>query len=119
MTQQTLNEKSHALQESVALPDASNWCLGNYPTAPDAIKNLNESLTESLAQIKAVNGMTWGTIRKMIMDSLIKVAKKYPELEIFNSEGFQTIALFFAVNYSPTIYDFLRYQASEGSGARA
>lgn len=112
MTKQTLNEKAHALQESVALPDASNWCLGAYPSAPKAIKELNASLVESLNQIKAINGIMMGTVGNLIMNSLAKVAKKYPELEIFNSEGFQTIALFFAVNYEPTMYHFLRYELS-------
>jgi len=110
MPQQTLNEKAFALQESVALPDTSNWCLGDSITARKAVKELNAALVESLTTIKSHNGLIMITIAHLIMEPLAKVAAQYPKLDIFSSEGYQTIALFFAVNYDPTIYHFLRYE---------
>jgi hypothetical protein len=107
----TLDAKHEALQDTVGMPTNDNWQLleGAKVKRELIISELNAALLETLAYCKSPEVKTWGMIRTHLQERIFPLAKKYPKAGIFDSEASLTIATFFGVNYSPSIYDFLRY----------
>jgi hypothetical protein len=103
----TLSEKEQSLRKSVALPTADDWKL--FIKDDSLIDQLNAALVESLSEVKASQSITFGAIEKIVYGRLNAIAKDYPEAGLSDSEASQTVARFFAVNYSPKLYDFLRH----------
>ncbi|WP_274644132.1 hypothetical protein [Pseudomonas serbica] len=103
---QTLSEKENALLLTVALPDNDDWRLpeGN----DEVIKELNEVLVAALEFAKA-GDRTWGDIAEEIFPALAKLDAKHSKLGILESDGYTTVARFFAINLNTAIYDYLRY----------
>lgn len=103
---QTLSEKENALLLTVALPENDDWRLleGN----DEVVNELNEVLVAALEYAKAEE-RTWGDIAEQIFPQLAKLNARHPKLGILESDGYTTVARFFAVNLNTAIYDYLRY----------
>ncbi|WP_046481627.1 hypothetical protein [Pseudomonas veronii] len=112
----TLREKQAALRDTVALPTADDWQLliDDSATKEVLIKRLNAVLVAALEFAKGGGLITWGQIGEKIFPALARIESEYPNSGISDSEGYQTVARFFGVNYSPEIYDFLRYYGARG-----
>lgn len=107
-----LTAKENSLRDTVALPQACDWRL--LQDNPVVVGELNTVLVLALNYAKASESVTWGMIAEQIYPHFIRINKKYPGHGVLDSEAYQTIARFFAVNYSPALYDFLRFY---GAGA--
>jgi hypothetical protein len=109
----TLTEKEEQLLETVALPGVDDWQLLD-PDDEDReeieaiVAELNAVLVGALEFAK-LEKTTFGEIGKRVYSQIDLIQAKYPERGVKDSEARQTVARFFAVNYSPVIYDFLRY----------
>lgn len=108
----TLQEKEKALRSTVAMPTADNWQLlsENADEKTIVIEEANAILLNVLEGCKASTYTTWGEIVRAIFEPMDKLASKYPDAGLTDSEASQTIALFFALNYDPAIFNFLRYR---------
>lgn len=110
----TLSEKEQMLRATVALPTANDWCLLAGDEA--LVNRLNGALVEALDEAKSGKCATCGEIGKAIFDRLAVIEQDHPDAGISDSEGNSTVARFFAVNYAPSIHDYLRYyRASKGN----
>jgi hypothetical protein len=111
----TLSQKHKALRDTVAVPDDQDWQL---LVADDAerraiVAELNDALVSALEAVKALpTQSTWGDIASEISSRLDPLEAKYPNAGISDSEGHATIATFFALNWQPAMYDFLRYRVN-------
>ncbi len=107
----TLDRKFMNLRRSVAMPTQDNWQL--LLDDPKEIKHviglLNAQLLIVLNKAKADVYTVSGQLHRDLMKRMTTIARKYPHAGIFDSEGKQTMALFFALNYDATIYDYIRY----------
>lgn len=112
----TLSEKQAALRDTLALPTADDWQLliDDSATKELLVKRLNAVLVAALEFAKGDALTTWGQIGEKIFPALSRIESEYPNSGISDSEGYQTVARFFGVNYSPEIYDFLRYYGAHG-----
>lgn len=108
----TLQEKEKALRSTVAMPTADNWQLltDNADEKTVVVEKANAILLKVLEDCKASTYTTWGEIAQAVFEPMEKLAVKYPDAGLTDSEANQTIALFFTLNYDPTIYNFLRYR---------
>ncbi|MFC6478609.1 hypothetical protein ACFQDN_21830 [Pseudomonas asuensis] len=105
----TLSEQAE-LRLTVALPTADDWQLlvDDKETKEQLVNRLNAVLVAALEFAKR-DDSTWGQISEEIFPALFKLDAEFPNAGIRDSEGYLTVARFFAVNYSPAMYDFLRY----------
>ncbi len=108
----TLQEKKEVLRFTVAMPTADNWQLlsESVDEKTIVIEKANAILLKVLEGCKASSYATWGGIARAIFEPMDELAAKYPDAGLTDSEASHTIALFFALNYDPTIYNFLRYR---------
>lgn len=108
----TLDQKIQSLQDTVGMPTNDNWRLleGAKVKRELIISQLNAALLETLTYCKNPEMKTWGMIRTHLQERIFPIAKLHPRAGIFDSEASHTIAMFFGVNYSPAIYEFLRYK---------
>ncbi|MDD2892548.1 MAG: hypothetical protein PHF20_01345 [Halothiobacillaceae bacterium] len=107
----TLREKKNELWNSVALPTNEDWqLLCDEGKSAVLIEKLNAILVSVLKGCKEGSYETWGAIALAIFKPIDKLAEENPDADISSSEGSGIIALFFAINYDPTIYSFLRYR---------
>ena len=106
-----LDTKIMRLPKTVAIPTESNWQL--LIEDPKEIKHvvglLNAQLLIVLEKAKAGKYKTDGKLHHDLTRRMLRIADRHHDAGIFDSEGKQTMALFFAVNYEPTIYDYIRY----------
>jgi hypothetical protein len=111
----TLSQKHEALRETIAVPEDQDWQL---LVADDAkrraiVAELNDALVSALEAVKALPPQsTWGDIASEIASRLDPLEAKYPNTGISDSEGHATVASFFALNWEPAMYDFLRYRVN-------
>lgn len=113
----TLSEKEEELLETVALPGVDDWQLldpddEEREVIEAIVAELNAVLVDALEFAKREKP-TFGEIGKRVYSQIALIDAKYPEYGVTDSEGCQTIARFFAVNYHPAIYDFLRYHLAK------
>lgn len=109
----TLSEKEEELLETVALPGVDDWQLldpddEEREVIEAIVAELNAVLVDALELAKQEK-TTFGEIGKRVYSQIALIHAKYPERGVTDSEARQTVARFFAVNYHPAIYDFLRY----------
>jgi hypothetical protein len=114
----TLLEKEDALMETVAMPTVEDWqpYFGDY-VRQDIVDRANEILVDTLtwtkAQQKKKQGVTWGKIGERIYGPIHELEAEV-HVGLTDSEGYMTVARFFAINLDPSMYRFLRdYGASE------
>jgi hypothetical protein len=112
MTTLTLNEKLRALRDTVGVPTSDNWRLleDNPVKNKQIVDQLNAALLETLEYCKNKEGKTNKMIGQHLQARILPIAQAHPHADIFSSEASITIALFFAANYSPSIYDYLRHR---------
>lgn len=107
----TLDRKFMNLRRSVAMPTQDNWQL--LLDDPKEIKHviglLNAQLLIVLEKAKADKYKQDGALYRDLMKRMKTIACVHPDAGIFDSEGKQTMALFFALNYDVTIYNYIRY----------
>ncbi|WP_426158109.1 hypothetical protein [Pseudomonas sp. TSRC2-2] len=108
---QSITEKEKSLWDTVAMPQASDWQL--LSDNPSVLIELNTVLINALHFAKSGTDVTFGEVAEQIFPALAVIDKKYPDSGVTDSEGYLTVARFFAINYSPAIYDFLRYYGAE------
>jgi hypothetical protein len=108
----SLREKEKQLFETVAMPDKKDWRLLSDDPQEQVIvmEKANAILVEVLDDCKAGKYKTWGQISNAIYQPIDKLNQEYPDSGLNDSEACQTIALFFSVNFNPTIYHFLRHR---------
>lgn len=111
----TLAEKESTLLATVALPTAQDWQLvGELHIHEEVLASANRILAEVLEGCKASKYLVWGQIAEAIYKPLAKLEQEY-NVGLVDSEGCQTVARFFGVNYTPAIYEFLRYPSIDFS----
>ena len=103
---QTISGKEQLLKSTVAMPEATDWRL--LADSPAALADLDAMLVSALQFAKSGEA-TWGDIANQIFPALEVIGQKYPELGITDSEVHETIARFFAINFAPAMYEFMRY----------
>jgi len=108
---QSITEKERGLRDTVAMPQASDWQL--LSDNPSVLIELNTVLINALHFAKSGTDVTFGEVAEQIFPALALIDQKYPDNGVTDSEGYLTVARFFAINYSPAIYDFLRYYGAE------
>jgi hypothetical protein len=104
----TLREKEKQLWETVALPGEDDWELLNDENNSAIIVEANAILVKVLELCKSGAFSTWGDIAKAVYTPLSELEERY-EAGLLDSEGRQTVARFFGINYNPAMYDYLRY----------
>lgn len=111
----TLSEKQAELRRTVGIPTADDWHLieDNEETAKLLLSELNAVLVAALELAKS-GCATWGQIADEVFPKLADIEVKYQNPSILDSEGYVTVARFFALNYSPAMYDYLRYYGAKG-----
>ena len=108
---QSISEKEKSLRDTVAMPLASDWQL--ISENPSVLIELNTVLIHALHFAKSKADITFGEIAEQIFPALAVIDNKYPGNGVTDTEGYLTVARFFAINYSPAIYDYLRYYGAE------
>lgn len=110
----TLTQKQEALRSTVAVPEDQDWQLlvQDESKRRAIVAELNDALVEALEVAKAQPPHTylWGDLAKDISSRIEPLEAKYPDAGISDSEGRATVARFFALNWEPAMYDFLRYR---------
>ncbi len=111
----TLSDKEAALRTSVAMPTAGDWQLLSRSEAETAtvIERANAALSQVLARLKNHEFRVLGDAGLVLFHELDAIANDYPDSGLLDSEGMQTIARFFSVNYDPSVYDFFRSYSPE------
>lgn len=106
-TAMTLSEKQNLLAATVALPTSRDWQLlvDDY----QLVESLNTVLAQTLADAKAGKHASWEQIGAAVFGQIQAFVDKFPDAGILDSEGYLTVSRFFAVNYDPAMYNFLRY----------
>lgn len=106
-----LSDKEAALRASVAMPTADDWQLlsSSKEDAAAIIERANVVLSNVLARLKNREFPTLGAAGRALFPELEAIADEYPDSGLLDSEGMQTVARFFAVNFQPALYDFFRY----------
>lgn len=107
----TLSDKRNQLLTTVAMPTNDDWelLLDDEREIAVVIEKANAILVRVLEQAKEGAYLVQSEIALAIFDSMDKLNAEYPDAGLTDSEACRTIALFFALNYDPTIYEYLRY----------
>jgi hypothetical protein len=107
-----LSEKEESLRATVAFPTVSDWQLsGDDENVKQAlVSQLNREMERTLQELKDGILVTWGEVATALYSRIDRIAAHHPLAGIKDSEGSETMARFFAVNYEPAIYDFIRYR---------
>lgn len=111
-TKVTFKEKIRC--ESIAVPDARDWNCNN----PEVVTVLNQMLMGALYDIEDLRHecQTWGYVFQVIQRHVDRMKKHYPVVtdnyDLSCSEAYHSLAMFFAVNYEPPMYNSLRYERS-------
>ncbi|MEG0868739.1 MAG: hypothetical protein RSG77_17025 [Hafnia sp.] len=107
----TLSEKFASMMATVALPTVSDWALllDDQTLKQQITDELNAVLVSALECLKTSDGMTSGDLRNKLQAGIFPIMKRYPNIGISDSEGSQTIAMFFGLNANPGLYHFCRY----------
>ncbi len=109
MTKLTLKEKTKALQDTVAMPEARDWYLNcSDQTRLFAVaRELNDALLQTLNEGKSGAFSTIEGVSGTISNAIAPIAEKHQDV-ITNKYRFSsTIAMFFAVNYNPSFYNYI------------
>jgi hypothetical protein len=104
----TLSEKEAQLRDTVALPTEDDWQLLKEEQNAAIVDEANAILVKVLELCKRGTYSTWGDIARAVYTPLGELEERY-EAGLLDSEGRQTVARFFGVNYTPAMYDYLRY----------
>lgn len=113
---QTLSEKLTKMSETVAYPTVGDWKLlvdDDEALAQSIVVELNAVLKSAIEFAKSPMHKTYSQIAEAVFPKLEKLEEKY-QVGILDSEGCQAVALFFGVNYTPAIYDYMRYYGAQG-----
>lgn len=103
----TLQEKESNLYQTIGVPTQDDWRL--LKDADKLVPLLNKILIDGLSKAKSGELKTCGEIRDFVYGKIDPIDNDYPEAGIGDSEGRETVARFFALNYGISIYDFFRY----------
>ena len=110
----TLQEKFHALWEDVAFPTSQDyaWRGGDLITRDLLTESVNQILAEALAEVKKV-GVKIGFADRahLLAFRLRELEIRYPNYGLCDSKVDAAIALFWALNWCPASYHFMRFQA--------
>lgn len=101
----SLAAKREALRASVSLPTLEEW--GLVCGTQQLVDELNAVLLRGLHALRA--GELQGKVRYRLFEELVLVHQANKAACLLDSEGMSAIAAFFAVNYDPSLYDFMRY----------
>lgn len=101
----SLSAKREALRESVSLPTLEEW--GLVCGTQQLVDEVNAVLLRGLDALRA--GEIQGKVRYRLFEELVLVHQSNKAACVLDSEGMSAIAAFFAVNYDPALYDFMRY----------
>src|SRR5574340_542360 len=109
----TLGEKEALIRESVGVPSVEDWQLmiPDIELRARLIARLNEHLIQVLDHVKAGHYRRWEELAQAVYGPLEKLAREHPGAGLLDGEAHVVIARFFAVNYRPALYDFLRHYA--------
>jgi hypothetical protein len=102
-----------ALRATIAVPEDLDWQLlvADEAERRAIVAEQNGALVSALEAVKELpTQSTWGDIASRISSRIDPIEVKYPNAGISDSEGHATIANFFALNWEPAMYDFLRYR---------
>jgi len=106
----TLTQTQNELRNTIAVADNRDFQL--LTTDSDLkdriIDELNEGLKVVLIEIRK-NTTTLGKIGAKISHFMSGMLEKYPNVGLDDSESHETVARFFAINYAPHAYDYIRY----------
>jgi signal transduction histidine kinase len=102
-----LKEKLESLQQTTAFPTKEDYQF--LIDSNTLVKEVNSILEKALEEAKATSLITYEMIAKSVFVPLLNLDKEYPKAGLFDSEAKQAIALFFVINFDPTIYSYFRY----------
>ena len=107
----TLSAKEALLSNTVALPTCNDWQLliDHTGTNELVVNKLNAALVAVLEKAKSNGYKTWGHMLNDMHKRILPIWKRYPHAGIYDSEGKQTMARFFVINYDTSMYQFIRF----------
>jgi hypothetical protein len=109
MNQISFSEKQHLLGDTVGVPTILEWSLNGQGRESEAheieaVQLLNEELCFSLDHLQRDLFTDTEDFRLVLARQIRGLRQSYPGLSFYSPKFCEMVAVFFAINYHPSLY---------------